>query len=190
MDSNRDVDDEEKEKNLSEDELIEKHIKELDEEMNGELSEDDKENIRNILKYVGQLENKSNAQIFFSHVRDVIIKILIYFLVYLAMYGIFNGIISLEKPYYIIIFNAILALYQGVFKKLLDLTFKIPKHKMLGAFLFNLISLVILYLINGMIPGIRFESVIYLGFYYIIGEVIILLGKYYLSRHLLSKVLK
>ncbi len=191
MDENRDkksLDKDDKKK--SEEELIEKHIEELDNELNGGLSDEDKESIRNILKFVGSVESKSKFSKFMTHIRDIVINFISYFVIYLALYGLFNGQITLVKPYYIVIFNIVIALYQSVFKKILDITFKTGKHKVTGVIMFYILSIVILCLSLDIIPGIKFSSFIFAGLYYLIAEIIYLLIKFYISRRMIEKMFK
>lgn len=191
VDDNRDKKNLDKyDKKKSEEELIEKHIEELNNELNGGLSDEDKESIRNILKFVGSVESKSRFSKFMTHIREIVINFVSYFVIYLALYGLFNGQITLVKPYYIVLFNIVIALYQSVFKKILDITFKTGKHKVTGVIMFYILSIVILCLSLDIIPGIKFSSFIFAGLYYLIAEIIYLLIKFYISRRMIEKMLK
>lgn len=175
---------------LSEDEMITKEIEKLDNELNGELTEQDKENMKKILKFLGVNKKRHKAQVFFSFFKNLFFNFLWYFLIYFALYGMFNQSIKLKNSYDILIFNIILAFYQSLFKGLLGLNNKRGLTNIFVIIIFWILSEIILNNVIEITGFINFSNWAILSLYYIVGEFIYIAIKFYISKHMINKLFK
>lgn len=180
----------EKKNEIEEKNDIEKEIEELNKSMGGSLTEDDKNNIRKILKYIGFEKKRSKLSIFLINARNYISTYLIYILVYFAMFGMLNNNISFSYNWQILLFIVVLSLYQVIIKELLKAYIKPGFIKISSIFIFLGLSIFIVHEFLDLTKLVIFDNWFFLVLYYFGAEVIIFLVRYYISKHIVENILK
>lgn len=169
---------------------IEEEIEYLNQSLDGKLSEEDKENIRKILEYLGAEKKKSKWSIFLMNFRNYLVHYLEYFLVYFALFGMMNGVIKYTDSYKILIFISGLSLYMVLFKELLSAYLKPGLHLYVGILLFLILSIFIIHEVLTLSGLLSFVNLFYLIVYFLVAEIIIYAIKYYISKHIFERILR
>jgi len=181
---------EKKEVNSKENLEIEKQIEEINREVDGQLSEVDKENLRKILKLMGSKPVNNKWIRIIRHIKSVIFSLMLYLLVYFALFGVLNGVIKYSEGYQIAILVASISIYQAVFKYLLSNTFKSVKKYYAGVTCFLITSLFIITQMIELTKVITFENFGYILVFYLGGEFLVFLIKYYISKYIIEEIFR
>lgn len=115
--------------------------------------------------------------------KNALFDFIVYFIIYLAFVGFFIQAI-IAKPFYsAIIYAASLAIYQTIFKIVLNkLVFKV-KNPLIIYVAFLIVTSVILVIINRYIPYFNFSNIFFVCAYYLGSEVFFMILQLAILKH-------
>lgn len=169
---------------------IDEEIEKLKKEQNIEMSKEDEDNLREILKFISKKNPKNFKGKFINILKNLLLNFFLYVVAFFALYGILSSKIIYERKLYVTLFVLLLALYQTCVKKLVFIGKTISNKNTFKYILFLLISMVLLYFSVQSINLIKFSNVGYLILYYLGGEFIVFICKYYITKHTIFKIFR
>ena len=175
---------------FDEDDEIENEISNLDASVGNSLSDEEKDNIRKILRYIGIGKKRSKWSIFLTNTRNYLISYLAYVIVYFALFGMMNGVMNYKYNWQVLVFIVSLSFYQLLIKELLKAYLKPGYRQLVGFVTFIGLSIFIIHEFLDITKLLTFSNWFFFIVFYLAGELISFIFKYYISMHIVQSILR
>lgn len=186
------IDDKDEEKNIDKQvESMNKIFEDMKNDPN--LTEEEKkelEELENVVKFINKQCPNSKKEKIISFIKKLFRDIILYFIVYLAFFGLLGSKMIVDNKYYVFAYIALLTIYQILFRRLLSIKVNSIVRNKIYYVMFLIISIILQYYLLDTINLIKFSNLGYLILYYIGSELIVLLCKYYISKYTFNKLLR